>query len=88
VTVGVLNDVVQQHTDLIAETLVVLFVPVSEDELKRTNQMRNHFRIDGKLPDGFFAANFDKVPKHLNCKRDYVGAEVTLLLNEMHELSA
>ena len=40
------------------------------------------------MMDGLFAANFDEVPESLNSKRNDVGAEVILLVDDANERPA
>ena len=54
--------IVDKHTNLVAQALIILFVALSEDHLEGCFERWNDFFMDRELKDGFFTANFDKVP--------------------------
>ena len=66
------DNVIYEHTDLIAKTLVIFLVAATEYHLKRCLQRRDHLWMNGKLVDSLLAANFDQIPESFNRKRNDV----------------
>ena len=60
------DNVVDEHTDLVAKALVILLVTASEYHLEGCLQGWDHLWVNRKLADGLIASHFDKVPESLN----------------------
>ena len=60
------DNVVDEHTDLVAKALVILLVAASEYHLEGCLQGWNHLWVNGKLTDGFISTHLDQVPESLD----------------------
>ena len=82
------DNVVDEHTDLVAKALVILLVAASEYHLEGCLQGWDHLWVNGELTDRLIASNFDQVPEGLNRQRDDVRAEVLGLTDDANQVPA
>ena len=82
------HNVVDKHTDLVAQALVVLLVASAQDHLEGGLKGRHNFGVDSQLLDGLLATDLDEVPECLNGERDNVGAEVLRLADDANEVAS
>jgi len=81
-------DIVDEYTDLVSKTFIILFVAATQNHFKWRLQRRHYFWVDCQLLDSLFTSDFNQVPECLDRQRYDIRTEVLGLADDSYEISA